>query len=143
MSAGSLKACGFTPVLTSTGLDGRVALPVPTTQAAFQLRNALEDRLGQSSGPYALSYTIEIQEDGLAITADQQTTRFNVIGTVRYDLRADDGTLLASGAQRSFTGYSTTGNTVTTRSAREDAQARLMVILSDLILSDLRAKVLK
>ena len=102
---------------------------------SFDLRNALEDRLGRAQSPlFRLSYKTETREDGVGITTDQITTRFNVIGQTQYTLRRlSDDSVVTSGAVDSFTSYAATGTTVATQTAQLDAQRRLVVILADQI----------
>ena len=138
--AASVSACGFSPVLIDNTLDGQIAFQIPVDGKSFALRNALEDQLGIATGPLLLSFEVTTSEESLAITADQVTTRFNLVGTVTYTLTNASGISLMTGQQRSFTGYSATGNTVSTRTAERDAEARLMVILACLIVDDLRLK---
>ncbi|MEX5728085.1 LPS-assembly lipoprotein [Rhodovulum iodosum] len=141
----ALAACGFRPVYgpggAAEGLNGRIALADPKTRDGFALAARLEDRLGPATAPlYRLDYIIETDSDPLAVTQEQETTRYDVIGRVRYRLTAlDTGALADSGTVRSFTGYSATGSTLATLTARRDAYERLMVILADQIVARLVA----
>ncbi|MGJ8597065.1 LPS assembly lipoprotein LptE [Sulfitobacter sp.] len=142
----ALAACGFTPVYgtggTGTQLRGQVLVQEPSTQAGFLLTRQLETRLGRS-GPaarYALDLTIDTSEEGLAINAAGDTTRFNLTGRVDYSLRdANSGTVVTSGKVQNFTAYSAIGTTVATLAAERDAIERLMVILGDQITTRLYA----
>ena len=136
----ALAACGFTPVYGTGGtgeqLRNQVLVQEPYTQAGYLLTRHLETRLGRSSGEarYALDLAIDIIEDGIAVNAAGDTTRFNVIGRVDYALRdANAGTVITSGNVENFTAYSAIGTTVATLAAERDATERLMVILGDQI----------
>ena len=141
----ALSACGFVPAYGTGGglavLRGQTVVTGPETVPGFRLRTHLEDRLGlpQGAPAYALSTTLSLRQEGAAITQGGATTRFSVVGVAGYRLTDATGRLLASGEVDSFTAYSTTGSTVATQAAQEDAQARLAAILGDLILTRLIA----
>lgn len=142
----ALAACGFTPVYGTDGagtkLRGDVRVQEPSTQAGYLLTRHLETRLGRSTeaSRYALDYVISLEEDGLAINAAGDITRFNLTGIVEYTLRdTGDGSVLTSGQVENFTAYSATGTTVATLAAEGDAVERLMVILGNQITARLFA----
>ena len=141
-----LSACGFVPVYgsdgTAAGLRGGVAVEGPETVEGYRLRTRIEDRLGSapSSAAYVLTVGLSLRETGVAVTPEGAITRFTIPGAGSYALRAaGSDEVLLSGTVESFTGYSTTGSTVATQAAREDARARLAVILADLIVTRLIA----
>ena len=145
ISLAALAGCGFSPVYGpggSTAFRRDIQLFTPTTRNEFTLRNRLEDRLGIPEAPrFLLTVTVDTEEDGLAITSEQVTTRFNVIGEARYAVRRlSDDSLVVSGTADSFTSYGTEGSTVATISAQEAANDRLMVALADQIVSQLLAQ---
>lgn len=144
-------ACGFTPVYapggTGSALHGRIAVLAPEeikgatgTDAYFLVQN-LEQRLGRGgSAAYKLDLTLSTQEEGQAITADNEITRYSVIGTVNYSLtELSAGNIVSSGTVRNFTGYSATGSTVETLAGERDAHERLMVILADQVTTQILA----
>ncbi|WP_232617779.1 LPS assembly lipoprotein LptE [Pseudooceanicola antarcticus] len=140
-----VSACGFSPVYAPGGpasrLYGRTALPEPNTEESYQLVRALEGRLGRATAPdYALDLTLRLSESRLAVTAENSTTRFRVAGRLDYALRDARGNELTRGEVTSFTGYSATGSTVATQAAKSDARARVVVILSDLLMTRLVAE---
>ena len=141
----ALTGCGFTPAYGPGGgaarLDGNILMDEPKTQPAFQLTRHIEDRLGRASNPrYGLSYAIEIAEEPIAISENDVTLRYNVLGEVTYALRdLSTGAVVNSGKVDSFTSYSTFGTTVATQAAERDAQDRLMVILGDQMITRLIA----
>jgi LPS-assembly lipoprotein len=132
-----LAACGFTPAYGPQGgagaLQGRVAVQAPDSRAAYLLVQRLEERLGRATAPrYSLETALDITRERMAVTTNNITTRFNLIGRLVYRLRdSGSGTVLDEGRVDSFTGYSATGSTVATRAAERDAQARLVTILAD------------
>jgi LPS-assembly lipoprotein len=76
----------------------------------------------------------------VGITPDGAVTRYNLTGSAAWTLVAlAGGNAALSGVAESFTSYSATGSTVAGLSAEEDAQARLMVILADQIVTRLIA----
>ncbi|MGR3434520.1 MAG: LPS assembly lipoprotein LptE [Shimia sp.] len=136
----ALAGCGFTPALVpGAGLRGTVRVDAPDTIEGFTLVRALERNLGRAEAPVlGLSVAVDVAEDGVAVNAAQDVQRFELIGTAAFRLRRlDDLAVVQSGEVRAFTGYSTTGTTVATRTAREDALARLMQILADRIVARL------
>lgn len=140
-----LSACGYQPVYgtggTAQALRGRIRVADPADRNGFTLLGRLEDRLGQPQAPrYDLTYRITTSEEELGITPAQETTRYNVLGRVDFTLTdRQGGQVVLTGSVNSFTGYSATGTTVSTRVAQRDAHERLMVILADQIVTRLMA----
>ncbi|WP_236638511.1 LPS assembly lipoprotein LptE [Mangrovicoccus ximenensis] len=136
------RQCGFAPVYgpggTGSALDRAVILDTPATSNGFTLRQRLQDRLGPPEAPrYRLAVTVETETKRIALTRNQDTRRYNLLGEAQYVLTTLDGTTVASGSYDSFNSYSSTGTTVATDSAERDAYRRLMVILADGILDRL------
>lgn len=134
-----LAACGFTPVYGPDGagrtLQNQVVFAAPDERNAQLLMQQLEARLGRAqNASYSLEVALDLTQEGLAIDADGNTTRYNVLGVAAYTLTgAADGAIMASGTVRNFTGYSATGTTVATLASERDAEKRLMNILADMI----------
>lgn len=145
LSAASLAGCGLTPVYGPNGgagvLRGRVALKSPTNENAFDLYGALERNLGVAEDPaYDLTTSLKLSNANVAISATNTVTRRDIIGQASYVLRdRATGQVAARGSVRSFTGYSNTGSTQATQTARDDANRRLMQILADQITAELIA----
>lgn len=141
----ALAGCGFTPVYgpggAAEGLRGAIEIADPTNRDSYALVKELESRLGQPMlARFQLTYQIKTLQDDLAITPSQEITRYNVIGEVEFavwDIAAD--TEVYASSVNSFTSYSATGTTVSTKTAELDAYDRLMVILADQITSRLLA----
>ncbi|WP_138466350.1 LPS assembly lipoprotein LptE [Poseidonocella sp. HB161398] len=134
--------CGFTPVYAPGGsgaaLDRAVIFDTPDTSNGFVLRQRLQDRLGPAERPrYQLSVTLETSTERVAVTRNQDTRRYNIVGKAQFVLKTLDGDVVASGSYDSFNSYSATGTTVATLAAERDAYRRLMVILADGILDRL------
>lgn len=138
-------ACGFTPAFgpgaPATRLQGTVQVAEPETRDGFLLTRQIEDRLGRATTPrYLLETDLNITQERMAVTRNNITTRFNLIGRLGYRLRdAGTGAVLTDGRLDSFTGYSATGSTVATRTAESDARARLATILADQLVTRLIA----
>jgi len=139
LSLAALPACTFTPVYgPASVLQGTVQIGAPDSANAFDLVRALELRLGSAARPrYMLDVQVQLTERGSVITQTQEIDRFSIAGEADYALATLDGAPVTSGAARGFTSYSASGTPIATRSAREDAQARLMVILADGIVARL------
>ena len=137
-----LAGCGLTPVYgTDSGLRGKIGFASDDSVAGFRLQERLEDRLGFAPTPvYTLQATPQISQRAAAITAEGDTARYNLIGAADWVLRdAASGARIDAGTVEAFTSYSATGTTVATQTTRDDAEARLAVILADLIVSHLMA----
>lgn len=142
-----LAGCGFQPAYgtggAAEGLRGRVFVAAPSNRSEYELVARLEERLGRAEAPaFDLAYTLKTQEEGLSVTGAQETTRYNVLGTLDFRLtERATGTVSASGRLNSFTGYSATSNSVATLTGKQDAYDRLMVILADQLVTRLIASV--
>ena len=144
LAATPLAACGFTPAYGPQGGAGamahRIEVKAPVTRTDYLMTRHLEEWLGRTDvGDYLLDYTLKVQEERIAITANNITRRFNLIGTAEYRLTTASGKLITNGTVESFVGYSATGSTVATRAARSDAEERLTTILADRIVTRLIA----
>lgn len=114
----------------------------PETPDEFDIVRQIEARLGRPNAPvYGLTITPSVDDESLTVVGARDITRFNLIGTATYKLRAlGSDTDLLSGEVNSFTSYSATGTTVSTLSAERDARSRLMIILADLVITRLLAE---
>ncbi|WP_282152967.1 LPS assembly lipoprotein LptE [Ruegeria atlantica] len=143
----ALAACGFEPVYAPGGsgsaLFGRVEVSAPNTVTSFLLVEDLEQKLGRSAtsvGEYSLDVSVRTRTVAASITSTNETNRLTINGTANYSLRSKaTGQVLASGSVTDFVGYSAAGSTVSTLADERDATQRLMVILSDQIISRLYA----
>ncbi|MDG1470286.1 MAG: LPS assembly lipoprotein LptE [Ascidiaceihabitans sp.] len=140
-----IAACGFTPVYGPGGvgnlLQNNLLVDEPTTRQGFFVTRQIEDRLGRAANPdYALAIELETTENALAIDADGEIARYNILGTADFALRdLATGAILETGTVNGFTGYSATGTTVASLSAQRDATERLMTQLADHIVTHLYA----
>ena len=143
--AAALAGCGFAPAYGPAGpatkLLSRITVDAPETRDEQLMVQQLETRIGRTgNGRYALGYTLSFIEERMAVSADNITTRFNIVGSATYALRdADTDEILTTGKVNSFTGYSTTSSTVATLASEEDARERLSLILADKIVTRLIA----
>ncbi|MGK8234842.1 LPS assembly lipoprotein LptE [Roseovarius sp. MS2] len=140
-----LAGCGFAPAYgpggAGTALMGRVVVEAPDTRASYLLTQEIETRLGRPANPrYALIPVVTLNTQAMAINRNNVASRFNLLGTVAYSLRdLETGLIVTSSEVTSFTGYSATGTTVAVQAAERDAEARLMAILADQVLTRLLA----
>lgn len=133
-----LTGCGFAPVYgRENAFQGQIAYEATESIAGFRLRQRLENRLGRGTAPaFLLKVDIASRERAAAITAEGDTARLNIIGTARWTLTsAADAKEVATGEVEAFTSYAATGSTIATQSTRDDALARLAIILADMIVS--------
>jgi len=140
-----LAACGFSPAYAPSGagdaLLNRVQITAPSTRAGFLLNQELESRLGRvPDARFELSPTILLRSTSSAISEDNVATRLNLLGRVDYVLRdRTTDTIVSTGSVDSFNGYSTSGTPVAVQAAERDAEARLMRILADQLITRLLA----
>lgn len=145
ISAAALAGCGFTPAFApggaATRLQGRVLVDEPDSRPGYLLTRRFEERLGRANpARYGLSYSIGLTDSAIAVSSTNVITRYNKIGKVTWALRdLETDKVLTSGKAESFTSYSASGTTVATQAAERDAEARLMAILTDQIITRLIA----
>ncbi|WP_104018716.1 LPS assembly lipoprotein LptE [Roseovarius nitratireducens] len=141
----ALAGCGFAPVYGPGGggdaLMGRVRVTDPHGRAGFLLTREIEARLGRPETPrYELRPAIALRSEAIAIDRSNVAARANLIGTVNYTLTdLETGEKVDSGKVTNFTGYSTFDTPIVTRAAARDAEARLMQMLADQMLTRLAA----
>lgn len=136
----ALAGCGFSPVFgtggTASVMRGAIDYDTPATTAGFAMRQRLEDQLGLTqTARFQLRTTLTQTTEAAAVTPSGDTTRFHLRGTSGWELATLDGTVLGAGDVQSFTSYSSTGSTVATQAATDDARDRLSVALADLIVA--------
>ena len=140
LSLMGLAGCAFVPIYgQDNGLRERVGFETDETVAGFRLRERLEERLGRSATPqYLLRTSVRSRQRSAAITSEGDTLRLNIIGTATWTLEATgSGESIAEGEVEAFTSYSASASTIATQATRDDAEARLSIILADLIVSRL------
>ena len=136
-----VASCGFTPVYGPGGVgdlwQNKVVVDAPYSVIGFRMNARLSDRFGAvTDAAYTLTVVPQIAPVPATITVDGDITRFNLTGNATWVLSGPSG-VIADGLVQTFTSYSATGSTVATQSAESDAQARLAVALSDLIVQQL------
>lgn len=144
--AGLAAACGFAPVHApggaADGLHGAVRAAAPDSRDGFDFVQRLEERLGRP-GPgtrFDLAYDITTNPVGAGITPAGAVTRYTLTGSATFRLTdTATGAERAAGRVESFTSWSTTGSTVATLAAEEDAHRRLMRVLADQVVTRLIA----
>ena len=139
-SAVLLSACGFTPVYqegtAANTLQGQIDVGLVTGRNGFELREQLVDRLGwaEADAPYLLIYQLSVSTTGIATSATEGTTRYNLTGTANFKIqKADTKEVVYSDSVRNFTAYSATSATYPTTTAAIDANVRLSKALADQI----------
>lgn len=141
----ALAGCGFSPAYAPGGggaaLMGRIEIAPPDTRAGFLLTQELEGRLGRpADARYVLEPAISLQKRSISIDRSNITLRFNLLGRVDYTvLDRETDAVVTRGTVENFTGYSTFDTPVATQAAERDAEARLMTMLADQLLTRLAA----
>ncbi|WP_423210872.1 LPS assembly lipoprotein LptE [Paracoccus yeei] len=144
LAALALAACGFAPVYgpggTGTRLQDKVRTADPRTPDDFAFAGRIAERLGPDGTRYELDWRLRIAVVPQAITPDEITTRYSLNGTASYVLtEIASGRTVARGQVSSFTSYSTTGTTIATLAAEQDAHRRLARLLADQVVTRLLA----
>ena len=147
LAPAALAGCGFTPLYgegtPASRMAGRVEVPPLEGEAGFTLHERLTGRLGVPAQPaYRLDVTLSLTRSGVALTQQNVTTRFDVIGVAEYTLvPLSGGPAVASGVVRAVTGFSApeseTASAFASRAAQKDAERRLAVDLADRIVQRL------
>lgn len=146
LALAAVAGCGFSPAYAPGGagdaLVNRIEVSAPATRAGYLLTQELETRLGRTGdAPYVLTHQIALRRAAIAITSENVASRINLLGEVAYTLRDRvTGATLASGRVESFTSYSASGTPVANQAAERDAEARLMTILADQLITRLLAE---
>ena len=141
----ALAACGFSPVYAPGGagskLFGQIRAADPKTPDEFTFAGRIAERLGPDSNPrFALDYRLRIAVVPQAITPDEITTRYALNGSADFVLtESGSGKVVTRGQVSSFTSYSTTGTTIATMAAEQDAHERLARMLADQVVTRLMA----
>ena len=145
LGALALAACGFSPVYGPGGVGGKLFGQIrtadPSTPDEFIFAGRIAERLGpDQSARFALAYKLRIAVVSQAITAEEVTTRYSLNGTADFVLSdAASGAQITRGQVSSFTSYSTTGTTIATMAAEQDAHDRLARMLADQVVTRLLA----
>jgi len=141
-----LAACGFRPLHApenrENSLRGKVQAEAPENARQFRFVARFEDRIGRAAAPlWTLRYEIALRQLAVGVTPDNVTTRYNLSGRLSWSLLQVGGEeAVLSGVIENFTSYSATGTTVAVRTARQDAENRLMIILADQLVAQLFAQ---
>ncbi|MDS9466758.1 LPS assembly lipoprotein LptE [Paracoccus sp. MBLB3053] len=141
----ALAACGFSPVYGPGGtggkLFGKIRTADPETPDDFAFAGRIAERLGpEGAATYELGWQLRIAVVPQAITPDEITTRYALNGSAEYLLTdIDTRRTVARGQVSSFTSYSTTGTTIATMAAEQDAHERLARLLADQVVNRLLA----
>lgn len=145
LGALALAACGFSPVYGPTGtgskLFGQIRAADPSTPDEYTFAGRIAERLGpDQAARFALAYNLRIAVVPQAITPDEVTTRYSLNGSADFVLtEAASGQEVTRGQVSTFTSYSTTGTTIATMSAEQDAHDRLARMLADQVVTRLLA----
>jgi LPS-assembly lipoprotein len=139
--------CGFRPLYGAGGaggaLDGQVALEGLSGRAGYHFRQTMRGRVGDP-GPeprYVLAVDLDLEDEGLAITPEDDVTRISLTGRARWTLRdrAAGGEAL-TGEARATSAYNTTGTPFATRVAAEDAERRVAQDLAERVFAQIAGR---
>jgi LPS-assembly lipoprotein len=143
MLAPLLPGCGFQPMYgdgtPARGILGQVYVDVIPSAAGYVLRDRLIEELGPAETPtHTLEVELDIETKGVALTTQNFTTRFDVIGVASYRLRpVSGGPPVLTDQVRSIAGFSApesqTASAFASRAAEEDAIRRISRQLADRI----------
>ena len=136
--------CGFRPLYGESGgaLMGQVDAVGLVGRAGYHFGQQLQRRLGrpETDAAFELVTALSFQREGLAISASDDVTRFDVTGSARFTLRRRaDGAVVSEGVVTSVTAYSTTATPYATEVAERDAERRLAIDLADRVFARIAA----
>ncbi len=146
-TAGLTAGCGFQPLYgeqngAAGALRGEVAVGGADGRLGYHFRERLRRRLDdpRPDAGFTLEVALSLSDEGLAITRQDDVTRFSVTGEARWRLvRQSDGGAAAEGVARSTSGYSTLASPYATRIARRDAERRIAEDLAERVFARLAA----
>ncbi|MEM7744344.1 MAG: LPS assembly lipoprotein LptE [Pseudomonadota bacterium] len=130
LAALPLAGC-FKPMLAEGGgamaVRGRIALPEIDTRFSYHLVQSLETRLGRPGATeYRLVIQTALQDEGLAVSQDNDVTRITTTATASWQLYQDgEPEPVLDGLARSQSGYNATSSLFATRQTRRDIERRL------------------
>ena len=142
----ALAGCGFQPVYGTNGaatvLIGQTSIETTEPLLGYALAGRVVERLGppQANG-FSLSVTPASTALETTVEGGDSATRTFLRGTASFVLTDSTGAIVSSGEVQTTTGYSTTGNSVSTRAAEQDATERLAIMLADLVIARLMADI--
>lgn len=143
LAAATLSGCGFQPLYSqgspAAEMIGRVEVGLIDSEPGFVMRERLTERLGAPIDPsHRLEVELDLERVGVALTEQDVTTRFNIVGEASFQL-----TPLAGGPAIDFdpvisiAGYSApesqTASAFASLSAQRDAERRVARALADLV----------
>lgn len=140
-----LSSCGFQPIYgqgqTARAINGKIVVDQIKGAMGFEMRKRLTERLGNSTAPrFGLAVSIEVASEGLAISEQNDITRYNLTGEADFALRSiTTNDSLQRGTVRAFAAYSATNSPFAAQVAEDDARARLATTLADRIVTRLIA----
>jgi LPS-assembly lipoprotein len=140
-------ACGFQPLYgggsAAAAMRGRIAVAAIEGAAGLVLRERLVARLGGAAAPtHRLEVALAFEQQGVALTQENVTIRFEVVGVAVFRLLPAAGAQpVVTGEARALTGYSAPASSAAsayaTLVAQRDAEARLARTLADDIIEEL------
>jgi len=152
----ALAGCGYKPAFAPTGpaasLPVQIKVDAPDNRNEFLFVQQLEKRVGRPIQPrYRLSYEIHTTLDGIGVTPQQEIFRNSIVGKATFSVTdTSKNQIITRGSVDSFTSYTvatvdpsatppSTNATISSDTAKRDANARLMVILADMLVTRLIA----
>jgi LPS-assembly lipoprotein len=144
-AAAATAGCAFRPLYGEAGggaLLGQVEPIGLAGRSGYHFGEQLRRRVGrpEPDAKFQLSAALSFDREGLAISASDDVTRYDVTGTARYTLvRRADGAVVTEGTVTSITAYSTTATPYATEVAERDAERRLAVDLADRVFARIAA----
>lgn len=147
LGLGALAGCGFRPLHAPDGAaaagSGQIAVDVIDGSAGFALRARLVEQLGVAEAPtHRLAVALDLDQRGVAITAQDVTSRFEIVGVARYTLvPVDSPEAVLSGEAVTRVAYSApvsdAAQAFAIVSAQRDAERRVAEVLAEDIASRL------
>lgn len=143
--ASLLGACGFSPIYgdgsPARAAQGRISVDQIGGRLGFELKKRLSSRLGAPTDvTHRLNVTVNVESTALAISSENEITRYSLTGTAQYRLiNLTTNSTSKSGNVRAFASYSATASTFATSAASVDANERLANSLAEQIATRIAA----
>lgn len=144
LAATLVAGCGFQPLYgeANGGLRGGVVVAPVEGRLGYHYRQQMRRRFGEPGRDAAIEIetTLRFEQEGVAITALDDVTRFDLRGEAQFTVRRRaDGAVIGEGVVVSNSAYSTTATPYATSVAERDAERRVAADLADRVFARVAA----
>lgn len=150
--AGLAAGCGFVPIAAPAGgvpadqqlVVRDINVSSPNDRYEYELRRGLSGFVTvDPAAPYTLNLTTKVERTNLAITSDDEITRFNLEAVTSYQLVAATGDQAYAGETRAISAVNATTDTFATQTSERAAMTKLADATAEKIVTALRVIALR